>query len=70
MFLNKRELAAYIGVSRNTVYELISEDPTFPKPVLLTRNSVREQWLDAAIDAWALARMEAVNQKPKRGRAE
>ncbi|MFG0648075.1 AlpA family phage regulatory protein [Leclercia adecarboxylata] len=66
MFLNKSALAAYIGVGRNTVYDLITTDPTFPKPVVLAGE--REQWLDAAIDAWAQARSDEA-QKTKGGRA-
>ncbi|WP_391487049.1 helix-turn-helix transcriptional regulator [Leclercia tamurae] len=66
MFLNKSELAAYIGVGRNNVYHILNTDPTFPKPVYITPS--RPQWLDAAIDAWALARSNEA-QKQKGGRA-
>lgn len=67
MFLNKSELAAYIGVGRNNVYHILNTDPTFPKPVYIM--PCRPQWLDTAIDAWAQARSDAVNQKPNGGRA-
>lgn len=67
MFLTKVAIAKHLGVSRGAVYALIKNDPTFPEPVLITPSCPR--WLDAAIDAWALARSEAVNQKPKGDRA-
>ncbi|HBM7636779.1 TPA: AlpA family phage regulatory protein [Enterobacter asburiae] len=67
MFLNKTEVAKHIGLCSRSVAHLIKTDPTFPKPVYIT--PVRPHWLDAAIDAWAQARSDAVNQKPKGGRA-
>lgn len=67
VFLNKTEVAQRIGVGRTNVDYIIKTDPTFPKPVQLTPS--RPHWLDVAIDAWALARSEMVNQKQERGRA-
>lgn len=67
MFLNKTEIANHIGLCRRSVAHLIKTDPTFPKPVYLTPS--RPHWLDAAIDAWAQARSDAVNQHSKGGRA-
>ena len=64
MFLNKVEVAQRIGVGRSNVDYIIKTDPTFPKPVQLTPS--RPQWLDAAIDAWALARSEAANKATRR----
>lgn len=67
MFLNKTEVAKHIGLCSRSVAHLIKTDPTFPKPVYIT--PVRPHWLDVAIDAWALARSEAVNRKQDRGDA-
>lgn len=67
MFLNKIEIARRIGVGKNNIAYIVKNDPTFPKPVYLTPS--RPQWLDVAIDAWALARSEAVNRKQDRGDA-
>ncbi|CAB5528235.1 Predicted transcriptional regulator [Citrobacter werkmanii] len=67
MFLNKNEVAHRIGVCRTNVDYIIKTDPTFPKPVQLTPS--RPQWLDTAIDAWALERSNAAQKNSRKGRA-
>ncbi|AUZ67089.1 MULTISPECIES: helix-turn-helix transcriptional regulator [Citrobacter] len=66
MFLNAKQAAEHIGIGRTLFYKILGSDPTFPKPVQLA--SSRRLWDPARLNAWALARSEAVNP-PNRGRA-
>lgn len=45
------EIAALLGVSRQRVYQLIEEDPTFPKPV--EELSIGRIWRRTDVERWA-----------------
>ncbi|ECC3678853.1 AlpA family phage regulatory protein [Salmonella enterica subsp. enterica] len=67
MFLNQIEVGRRIGVGKNSIGYIVKNDPTFPKPVYLTPS--RPQWLDTAIDTWALERSNAAQKNSRKGRA-
>lgn len=45
---------AMLGVSRATMYRILAEDPTFPRPfkIGLRKNA----WLRASVEAWIMSR--------------
>jgi predicted DNA-binding transcriptional regulator AlpA len=45
------EIAAMLGVSRQRVYQLLEEDPTFPKPI--EQLAVGRIWRRADVEKWA-----------------
>ena len=49
-FLNVREVAEQIGVSRATTYKILDRAPSFPRPVYPTPKSPR--WDAAKLAAW------------------
>ena len=60
--LSIKDVGHYTGLSRSTIYEMISEesdryDPTFPKKVQLTK--VRVVWVASEIAGWINAKIEA-----------
>ncbi|WP_372829268.1 helix-turn-helix transcriptional regulator [Psychrobacter maritimus] len=53
--LSIKDVGSYTGLSRSTIYEMVSEksdryDPTFPKKVQLTK--VRVVWVASEIAEW------------------
>ena len=57
--LNVREVAAKLGVSRGTIYKMLSRDARFPRPVYIMSKAPR--WRVSDIDRWvdSLAEHEA-----------
>jgi predicted DNA-binding transcriptional regulator AlpA len=47
------EIAGLLGVSRQRVHQIASEDPTFPKPTAVLKGGMI--WERAAIEEWARA---------------
>ena len=53
-WLNVRQVAERICVTRGTVYKILDRDSDFPRPVYPTPKSPR--WKAAAVDAWMESR--------------
>lgn len=60
-FLGKLAVAKRLGISRSTLDVWRREDPTFPKPVMLSAFTMRWDILD--IDAWAVGKKESANDR-------
>jgi prophage regulatory protein len=56
MYLRDSEVAAYLGITRPTVWTWVKVDPSFPRPVRLSAGCTRFR-LDE-LEAWAKARAE------------
>jgi prophage regulatory protein len=52
--LRRKDVQARIGLSRSTIYALISEGK-FPKPIPLTGRTVA--WTQSSIDQWIAGRI-------------
>lgn len=50
MYASDQGLAKRYGVSRQTIWRLVKNDPRFPKPIRLTPGCTR--WLLSEIEAW------------------
>jgi|GEM_PF-4707825 len=50
MLLSRKDLLQYLGISRNTLNDIIANDPTFPGPKTRTKFSKPQidQWLETA----------------------
>lgn len=48
-YLTSDQVAARLGINRQSVYNLANRSPDFPKPVKVGRASL---WPEAAIDEW------------------
>lgn len=46
------EVCQRTALSRPMIYRLLKEEPTFPKPVLKTRNGTGTAWKDNEIEDW------------------
>ncbi|MGE0983785.1 helix-turn-helix transcriptional regulator [Ralstonia pseudosolanacearum] len=57
--LRMKQLVERTGLSRATLYVLMSADPTFPVKIKLTARSVG--WIEAEVDAWIASRAQARN---------
>jgi prophage regulatory protein len=57
-YLTSDQVAARLGINRQSVYNLVNRAADFPKPVKVGRASL---WSEAEIDAWRA-------QHPKRSR--
>jgi prophage regulatory protein len=44
-------------MARSTIYDLLRDDPSFPKPVRIGRRAVG--WIESEIDTWLAERMAA-----------
>lgn len=55
--LRMKQLVERMGLSRATLYTLMSADPTFPAKINLTVRTVG--WLEIEVDAWIAARAQA-----------
>jgi prophage regulatory protein len=55
--LRMKQLVERTGLSRATLYVLMSTDPTFPKKIKLTERTVG--FLEAEVNAWIAARAES-----------
>lgn len=60
--LRLKQVIECTGLSRSTIYDLINpnsdrHDPTFPKQVKLSTNSVG--WVDTEIQAWLQAKIDS-----------
>ena len=55
--LRMRQLIERTGLSRATLYALMSSDPTFPKKIKLTERSIG--FLEFEVVAWIASRAEA-----------
>lgn len=55
-----KQVAAACNIGISTVWNLVKEDPTFPKPIYLSPRVVR--WTNAEIIAWVKARAAARNE--------
>lgn len=55
--LRVKQLVERTGLSRATLYVLMSTDPTFPKKIKLTERTVG--FLEPEVDAWILARAQS-----------
>ncbi|BCG08776.1 GIY-YIG nuclease family protein [Buttiauxella agrestis] len=62
MFLNLSEVARRLGIGRNSLYNLLATDESFPRPVQVTKS--RQHWLSDDVDAWSLSRSAEVNNQP------
>lgn len=49
-FLNVREVARRIGVSRQTIYQILKRDPSFPRPVYPAPRAPR--WDAVKVATW------------------
>ena len=54
VFLTDRKVADRYAVARQTPWAWLKKDPTFPKPVSLSRGCTR--WRLADLEAWEQAR--------------
>ena len=74
------EMERWTGIGKTTMYELLNPesdkyDPTFPKPVVLSRRCVRwrsdevQAWLDAKSDSRDSGRIERHAQAAKAAKA-
>jgi len=50
LILRLPDVQATLGLSRSTIYMLLRDDPTFPKPVRLTQRNMG--WIRSAIEDW------------------
>ena len=57
VFLTDRQVADRYSVSRQTPWAWLKKDPTFPKPIALSRGCTR--WRLADLEAWEVARTAA-----------
>lgn len=62
VILRVKQLQLRLGAARATIYDWLNPkspryDPTFPKQIRLSRNSVG--WLEHEVNAWLLARIAA-----------
>lgn len=55
--LRLKQLVERTGLSRATVYVLMSTDPTFPRKINLTARTVG--FLESEVNAWIAARAES-----------
>ncbi|MFZ6647161.1 helix-turn-helix transcriptional regulator [Undibacterium sp. TJN25] len=55
--LRMKQLVERTGLSRATLYVLISTDPTFPKKIKLTERTVG--FLESDVDAWIVTRAQS-----------
>ncbi len=55
-----KQVAAACNIGISTVWNLVKEDPTFPKPIYLSPRVVR--WPNSEIIAWVKARADARNE--------
>lgn len=55
-YLNDRQLADRFGIEKGTVWRWARSDPSFPKPVKLSPQTVR--WRSDEIEAWENSRAE------------
>lgn len=53
--LNVKEAAAYLRISRSTLYDILREDQTFPRPIALTET--RRAYVKRELDDWLAARV-------------
>ncbi|POP54254.1 helix-turn-helix transcriptional regulator [Zhongshania marina] len=58
--LRRKQIEACTGLSRSTIYALISEGK-FPKPIPLTSRTVA--WTQSSIDQWIAGRIAAAKAK-------
>jgi prophage regulatory protein len=58
--LRDKDVAAKISGSRAHVWNLVKNDPTFPRPARLSSNFTI--WLESEVDAWLLSRVAAARQ--------
>ncbi|KAG8150271.1 hypothetical protein BFF94_028365 [Burkholderia catarinensis] len=52
--LRMKQMSERMGLSRATLYVLMSTDPTFPAKINLTARTVG--WLESEVDAWIASR--------------
>lgn len=51
--LNRKEIAARLGIKSQNFLAIVLADPGFPKPVIV--NGIkRQRWIEADIDNWIL----------------
>jgi predicted DNA-binding transcriptional regulator AlpA len=55
--LRVKQLVERTGLSRATLYVLMSTDPTFPRKIKLTVRAVG--WLESEVDGWIVSRAQA-----------
>jgi prophage regulatory protein len=59
-FLRLDEVRRATGLSRSTIYELISADPPrFPKPVKILDGGKAVAWIASEVSGWQLQRIAA-----------
>jgi excisionase family DNA binding protein len=58
--LRPDEAAKYLGLARSSLYELLADDCSFPRPLVISGR--RRGFLRAEIDAWLQARAAARGQ--------
>lgn len=56
-FVQAAEAAQLLGISRRRLYDLLKNDPTFPRPVRLTEGGF-PRWRPKDLEAWAMGRQE------------
>lgn len=60
LFISPSEIQYSIGISRSGAYELLKNDPTFPRLKRISEGRVG--WLHADLKAWAASRPDATNK--------
>lgn len=54
LYASNSNVASRYGVHRSTLYRWLRDDPTFPRPVMLSGGCVR--WRIAELEAWEKAK--------------
>lgn len=62
--LTSTEAAAYLGVARQTIHQLVSAAPDFPKPTYVGRTP---QWSRAQLDEWRAQHPARRRRPPENG---
>ncbi len=62
--LRLQDVCSMLALARSTVYTLLTEDPSFPPPVRVTRRAIR--WRRIDIEQWARTRPAARPPRPER----
>jgi len=64
--IRAKDVSAMTGLARSSVYKCINEDPTFPRPVPLSRSKHRSApvgFVLAEVQAWIKARIAERNKR-------
>lgn len=54
--IRRRMVERILGVGKTTLYKLLAEDPTFPRPVALQPNCRSRRWRRDEVVAYAVSR--------------